>query len=239
MPALTLMVCPHDTVRNSEAWYRLVQYLTKRTGVDIHFELTLDFADFHAQLPKAQLVYANPTDSLSLLAKGYRALARPAERYDEALLVAAAEANAPSVHDLNGAALATVERMVPTRLALRMLARDGLAPASLLNTDSWLGVVRTVWGGDAPYGILYRDAYEELSPQGKAMVQVIAATNEQVAFHSFCACSDCGGACDAVGAALLAMADDPEGRSVLADLGFTAWLPVPGEALQTMQDVLQ
>jgi ABC-type phosphate/phosphonate transport system substrate-binding protein len=239
MAALNLMVCPHDTVRNSEAWYRLVQYLTKQTGVEIHFELTLDFADFHANLDKAHLVYANPGDTLKLVhTKGFHAIARPADHYDEAVLVAATDVTAPSVAAMQGETIATVAKMLPTRLALRVLEREGVQPAGLADCDSWLGVVRNVWGGDAPFGILYSDAYDDLSEQGKGMVQVIAKTNERVAFHSFCACADCGDDCDKITAALHAMHTNPEGQSVLADLDMPAWVAVQPEELTALQAVL-
>lgn len=233
---ITLMVCPHDTVRNPEGWYRLVQYLTRQIETPIHFELALDFHDFHARLAGADLAYANPSDALRLIDQaGFQALARPAACYDEALIVAG-KGDQP-LSAIDGAPVASVIAMLPTRLALRSLARQGLRPQELHDCDSWLGVVGCVWNERAPFGFLYRDSYEDLSEQSRAMVHVVAATDERVAFHSLCAHPDRAPAA-AISAALLAMAEGEAGREVLADLRMSGWLPVSDAEIAAMRKLM-
>jgi hypothetical protein len=239
MRDLILMVCPHDTVRKPESWYHLVQFLTARLDSKIHFEISLDFAEFRQGIASADLVYANPKDGLGLIdTLAFCPLARPANTYDEALLVAGPDGPLPALEAINGSVLATVESLLPTRLALKMLRERGIAPAGLTHRDSWLSVVRSVWNGEAPFGILYRDAYEELSPQGRAMIRVLDTTSERSAFHMFTARP---GICDDMARftnLLVSMASTPDGKSVLDDLGITSWVPVSADELAGMRAVL-
>jgi ABC-type phosphate/phosphonate transport system substrate-binding protein len=239
MTDLNLAVCPHDTVRNSEGWFRLVQYLSQKLAADVHFSLSLDFADFHERFSASDLVYANPSDAIKLIdGHGYTPLVRPADTYDEALLVAGPDGPPPALTALAGAPLATITTMLPTKIGLRLLNEENVAPGNLVNCDSWLGVVRSVWGGDTPYGIIYRDAYDELSEQGKAMVQVVATSNCRCAFHVFCASPKLAAQADALRTALLGMTDDAMGKEVLADMHLAGWQAVSAEQLDEMRAIL-
>jgi ABC-type phosphate/phosphonate transport system substrate-binding protein len=239
MTDMSLAVCPHDTVRNSEGWFRLVQYLSQKLATNVHFSLSLDFADFHERFSASDLVYANPSDAIKLIdGHGYTPLARPTEVYDEALLVAGPDGPTPPLAALTGAPLATITAMLPTKIGLRLLDEQGVVPGSLVNCDSWLSVVRSVWGGDTPYGIIYRDAYEELSPQGRAMVQVIATSDCRCAFHVLCAGPQLAAQAGALSAAMLGMADDALGQEVLADMKLPGWQAVTAEQLDLMRGIL-
>lgn len=239
MDALTLMVCPHDTVRNPEGWYRLVQYLTARLEATIHFEMSLDFADFRQGMAGADLVYANPSDGLSLIdAQQFCPLARPIDVYDEALIVAGPEGALPAIEAIHGSSIASVANLLPTKLALKALRERGITPAGVVDRDSWLSVVRSVWNGEAPFGILYRDSYEELSEQGKAMVRLLESTNERSTFHTLMArpaiCDDMG----ALTTIMTAMRADAEGQAVLADMQLRGWQAVSDAEIARMREVV-
>ncbi|NJN18314.1 MAG: phosphate/phosphite/phosphonate ABC transporter substrate-binding protein [Oscillochloris sp.] len=238
MAAYKLMACPHDTVRSSSGWYRLAAYLGTHLPFELHFDLALDFSEFNERLGNGDLVFANPTDSLRLLSQGFVPIARASERYDEAILVMNAEAAPATAHALSGAAVATVASAAPTQLALYDLKQLGVTPGELKNYDSWLGVVRGLWNGEAPFGILYRDAYEDLSPQGRAMVQVITHTDVRKLFHSICASPRLVAEVPNLQPILLGMSSDPAGKEVLEDLGFTAWQVVEPAEINAMQALL-
>jgi ABC-type phosphate/phosphonate transport system substrate-binding protein len=240
METYSLAVCPHDTVRNSEGWYRLVQYLSGHLNANVHFTLALDFADFHERFAASDLVYANPSDTLKLVDQhGYTPLVRVTGRYDEAVLVAGTEGPQPELANLAGAKLATISEQLPTALALRMLSAQGVAPGELLDRPTWLSVVQAVWSGDAPYGILDHDAYADLSPQGQAMVQLITTTSEQCAFHTFCVGPKLTAQTETLRQLLLAMAGDEQGSDVLADLSISGWTAVSEAEVATMRGVLR
>ncbi|RRR73878.1 MAG: hypothetical protein EI684_08155 [Candidatus Viridilinea halotolerans] len=239
MSPFSLAVCPHDTVRNSEGWYRFVQFLSQKLEENVNFKLALDFADFHEHFNSDDIVYANPSDGLQLLdSHGYTALVRPIGIYDEALLLAGPDGPKPELSALAGARMATITSLLPTKIALYTMKEKGITPGELVNCDSWLGVVRSVWGGDTPYGIIYRDAYQDLSEQGQAMVQVIEETNCRCAFHVICVSPKLAAQADALRNALVTMADDAMGKEVLGDMHMPGWQAVTGEELDFMRKML-
>lgn len=239
MGNLKLAVCPHDTVRNSEGWYRLVQYLSSSVNLEVSFGLALDFADFHERFAASDLVYANAGDTLKLVDQhGYSAIARVTGRFDEAVVVASTELADAAVANVGGAKLATINGTLPMKLAMRMLQAQGAAPSEVVARDSWLGVVQAVWGGDAPYGVLDRDSYSDLSPQGQAMVKLLHTTNEQCAFHSFCVAPSLAGQADQLRQALVAMTSDNLGKEVLNELNMSGWEAVDAAALTTIRELM-
>ncbi|PDW02775.1 phosphate/phosphite/phosphonate ABC transporter substrate-binding protein [Candidatus Viridilinea mediisalina] len=239
MAAFSLAVCPHDTVRNSEGWYRFVQFLAQKLGDNVSFKLALDFADFHEHFSSSDIVYANPSDGVQLLdSHGYSALVRPVGTYDEALLLAGPDGPKPDLSVLAGARLATITRLLPTKIAIHELKAQGISPGELVNCDSWLSVVRSVWGGDTPYGIIYRDSYQDLSEQGKAMVQVMFETDCRCAFHMICVSPKLAEHAAGLRDALITMGDDALGKEVLIDMKLPGWQPVTSEELEVMRQML-
>jgi hypothetical protein len=239
MKELNLMVCPHDMARNPEGWHRMGQYLNARIDMPISFSPSFDFAEFRQHLTSADLVYGNATDSLSLLdTQGFRPLARPADTYDEALLIAGPDGVLRSIEAIHGAAVATVTHLLPTRLALRTLRGRGITPSNLMHRDSWLSVVRSVWNGEAPFGILYRDAYDELSAQSRGMIRILESTDDRSVFHMFCARPETCDSLPALTDLLTAMSSDPEGKLVLADLRILEWLPITNSELAGLRSLL-
>lgn len=216
----------------------MVQYLNSHLSRPVHFDLALDFADFHARLESTDLAYVNPADCYKLRTRcGFTPLARPAGLYDEALLVTAAGSNL-TIDKVAGAPVASVATMLPTKIALRMLRQRGVNPSNVAGCDSWLGVVRSVWGGDVPFGILYRDAYEDLSDQGKGMIQILARSDERIAFHCFSAGPRAADLHEELSALLLSMAADALGREILAELQVSAWAPISEAELDAMQGLV-
>jgi hypothetical protein len=242
MPPLTLYVCPHDTVRGSEHWYRLVQYANQHADqiqVQIHFELTLDFADFHDHMANGDLVYANPTDALNLIDHAnYQPLVRPADRYDEALLVASHDRQAAQLCDIQASNLVAVRGLAPTSIALDLLAKEGITPAQIVEKGSWLGVMSTVGQGDQPFGVIYRDAYRDLSEQGRAMVTPMVESHAAIAFHMLVANPRRAPQHALLGEFLLQMHNDPAGAAILQELDIPAWQTIDPVLLANLRQLL-
>ncbi|NJL05325.1 MAG: phosphate/phosphite/phosphonate ABC transporter substrate-binding protein [Chloroflexaceae bacterium] len=235
MSSVMMKVCPHDTIREPERWTELAMYLNAATGTELTFDISIDFPDFQDNLGRSGLVYANPSDTLDLVNNHqFTVLARPAGRFDEAVLVCNTEQEAV-LAGINGKPLATVVSLMPTKIALQMLGKQGIAPSELHNVDLWQAVIGCIWRGECQYGIVYKDTYNGLSEQSKGMVKLLATTDEQVAFHSILVGPALAAQADALRAALREMPNDPTGKALMERLAITRWEPVSETELATMQ----
>lgn len=239
MTTHTFLVCPHDTAANPVRWQLLGQYLSQKLNVSFCFEITFDFAEFHAQMESADLVYANPLDTLHLTNKGFQVVARPSNDYDEAVLVANPDIAGPTIDAIQGQPIASVCSMLPTKIALRMLNKQSVKPADVVDHDSWTAVISTVWRNDVSYGIIYKDTYNELSDQGKSMVQLLATTQEHVAFHSFVVGNNAAGLKDDIQHTLLEMHTDSKCQEILNEFCFERWVAVTQDELDAMRKVAE
>lgn len=239
MSKLTLMVCPHDTAKKPERWFRFVQYLNRHLSVTFHLEISLDFEDFHHHLDAADMVYANPADSIYLLEhKEFSSLVRPINLYDEVVFIANRSISNPTLESLQGATLATVKSMLPTKVALLMLKEQGIVPAQLLDKPSWLGVVNSISKNEVPFGIVYKDTYDELSPKTKDAVNAFATSNEKIIFHGInigpkvlAYKNDCEGV-------LLDMNTDATGKDVLQELNIEGWCTTTPEDIGKIKEIV-
>jgi ABC-type phosphate/phosphonate transport system substrate-binding protein len=239
MSALTLMICPHDTIHEPERWYHLEKYLAQKLGIDVQFEMSLDFPDFHANIAKADIIYTNPTDHLNILSpKGYLPLVRPADLCDEAVFITNTETANPTLESLQGVELATVKELIQTRVALHALQLKGIAPGSLHHRDSWQGVISGIWNGEVQYGIVYKDTFDHLSEHGKSMVNAFASTNEGIAYHTIDIGPNLADRKDEIAQVFLAMDSDEEGRTVLKELDIAKWVSVQQAELDKMAELM-
>jgi len=216
---LTIAVCPHDTAKRPERWFALAQYLNRSLDQPFQFSQAMDFAEFHESMHTADLVYANPQDALRLLHDhGFIPLSRAVNLFDEVVFIANAEAPADDLAALSGEPLATVASMLPTQIALKVLADQGIEPGEVRSQPSWLAVLNHVHKGHSRFGLLYRDFFEDLNKLSKSTVQVIDRSEEHCAFHMFMLSPAMAHIADVLANVLAGMSDDPRGREVLDDL---------------------
>ncbi len=235
---LALMVCPHDTASNPDRWFMFMQYLAQKLGIHLQFDISLDFNDFRDNLAKADLVYANPTDTVSLLDQGFTAVARPADLFDETIFLASPTIDGPSLEDIAGKPFAGVRGLLPTKIALHILEERGITPSEVVDCESWTGVVGSIWREEYSYGLIYKDTYDELSEQGKGMVNAFFTSEEKVAFHSFVVGRNGSAHQETIQRALLEMHQDEQGKEVLQELHFETWADVPDDKIAKMRQII-
>ncbi|HEY9834571.1 MAG TPA: PhnD/SsuA/transferrin family substrate-binding protein [Stenomitos sp.] len=239
MSKLNLMVCPHDTAKKPERWFRFVQYLNHYLDVGVHLKISLDFNDFHQHLDTADLVYSNPADSLYLVEKkGFSSLVRPTNLYDEVVFIANRDISNPTLESLQGETIATVKSMLPTKVALQMLKAHGISSTPLLDKPSWLSVVNTVSKKEALYGIVYKDTYDELSPKTKEMVNVFAISDERSIFHSINLAATAIAHKRNIEDILLKMNTDAAGKEVLQELNIEGWCAIAPDEMSKIQYIV-
>jgi phosphonate transport system substrate-binding protein len=225
MGKLTLLVCPHDTAKDPEKWYLFAQYLSLALHQEIHFDLHLDFQSFHQNLEKAHIVYANPKDNLRLIKNlGFLPLVRPDGLYDEAVFIAHDRLHNPTLESLDGEKIATVPHTTPADIGISILKRHAVQPSEWVERASWLGVINSVRKGQVPFGLVYKDAYDDLSDLSKSLVNAFFLSKERTAFHSISISPQLHDQKDQLLAILLTMATEERGREVLASLQIGKWL---------------
>lgn len=236
---LTLMVCPHDTAKKPERWFRFVQYLNHHLAVGVHLEISLDFNDFRRHLDAADIVYANPADTIQLVKhKGFSCLVRPKNLYDEVVFIAHPDIPNPTLESLQSATIATVNSMLPTKVALQSLKKHGIEPAILRDNASWLGVVNSVAKNDAAFGIVYKDTFDELSQKSKEMVNAFATSDEKVLFHSINISPNAIAYQNEFDRILLEMDADPVGKDVLQELHIEQWCKTKQDEIDAIEHFL-
>lgn len=235
----TMMVCPHDTSQNPDKWLYFAQYLSLNSPIRVHLEMCFDFQEFHENYLQADIVYANPNDAITFAerTKGH-ALARPANIYDELVIVSSANQPATTIEALAGAEIISVAQMAVTGMGLRALAGKDIQPKGIRNVSSWLGVVNALREEQGSYGFLYKDTYEMLSAPNKADLYVITCSQEKLLFHSLLIRPLLKeGTIAALQQVLFDMDQTSEGSTVLKELGFTKWLPVHATEWQLQQEI--
>ncbi|MEQ9550476.1 MAG: PhnD/SsuA/transferrin family substrate-binding protein [Coleofasciculus sp. G3-WIS-01] len=239
MNKLTLMICPHDTAKKPDRWFRFVQYLNNQLDVKVHLDVSLDFQDFHQHLEQADIVYANPADSIRLREQqGFSAVVRPINLYDEVVYIANQDIANPTLDSLQGKTLATVKSMLPSKVALHSLKEKGIAPAQILDKSSWLGVINSVSKNEAPFGIVYKDTYKELSANTKAMVNAFAESQEKVIFHSIHISPNAMAHKSELERVLLEMNTNPAGKDLLQELNVEGWCKTTSEEISTAKEIM-
>lgn len=238
----TMMVCPHDTAKNPERWFVFAQYLSHNLGeisagvpASVHFQQSLDFAEFQAGMATADLVYANPQHALVLADKhGFIPLARAGNLFDEAVCVTCADCDA-ELADMHQSSVATVTSMLVTQVALKSLARQDVAPAELQPAATWMAVVQSIYRGEARFGILYKDFYAGMSPLSRKQIKVLGETQERSVYHCFMLAPQHAERTEEVRATLVNMASHGRGGQILAELSMQALLPVGRDELEAIR----
>lgn len=234
MSKLNLMICPHDTAKDPDKWFRFLQYLNHNLDFVVHFTISLDFKEFHDRLSTADIVYANPADGVHL-AKEHQfiPIVRSTNLFDEVVFIANPNLNNPSLQSYQGSKVVTVSSMV-TNLATSILQRQDIVPAELVNKESWMGVVNAVVKDEVSLGFVYKDTYDELSAKTKEMITEIATSTEHRAFHALYISPKAEDHAQAISSALQKMHLDPMGQDVLKELNIEAWESISADALQSL-----
>ncbi|BCG62635.1 MAG: phosphonate transport system substrate-binding protein [Methyloprofundus sp.] len=185
MASMTLMVCPHDTAGDPLKWFQFAFYLTKYCNASTKYYKCLDFVEFHEKMSDADIVYANPQDSLELIEKhDFMPLVHSVNLYDEIVYIANNDVKSDSINAINEQECLSCNGMMVTRVGVKGLLEQQVQPAQVYSKDNWMAVVKAVSLGEKPYGFVYKDFYDGLNSMSKNIVTKVGETNEKSIFHS-------------------------------------------------------
>lgn len=226
------------------SWFVFNTWLQRRVGRPVHLELHDSFTTQRAAIAAGQvdLIYANPYDAALLVREhGFTPVARPVGHPDEVILAVGAESP-----------VERIEHLVPgTRLAMTddpdvsMIARIMLEPADLdagntISTvhDTYVLVAKALLDGRADVGVFLDEAFAGLSGLVRGRLRPIVTSQISVIHHALMVGPRLASHRDELLALMLAMADDPAGARILAELGLSGWDPMAHEEAEFLIDLM-
>ncbi len=237
-------VSPDFSPRSAPGWFVFNTWLQRCLGAPMHLELAESFAQQRQAIAedRIDLIFANPFDAAGLVrGKGFRAVAAPRHRSDEALLAVTAESPYRHVKELRpGVRVSTPDHVDVLTLAMILLEPADLGPAEIVKKvcDSYVLVAKDLLHGQADVGFFLEAAFFELSSLAREPLRPLARSAIQVVRHCLLAGPRLIGLAEDLGAALEAMHGDPKGASALAALGFEGWEPLEQEDVEMMIDLM-
>ncbi len=234
-------VCPHDTAKNQVGWFTLNTYLQRRLWVRMRFrpQDNVDEERAFVLATPHHVVYANPYSALCYAEQGYVPVARPVGVNDETLLVAKVGfALASAARPLKLASAS--DKIITHPLGLTLLPEVGLAPGDVEFDfcGNHMNAVKAVLAGTAQLAFVFNETWNGLSVSTRSGLQVRAETKAGSAFHCFMVGPEWADKIENVQQVLVGMKDDPSGRSILDELGFSALETVNGNQLEGLKSLI-
>ncbi|MFK5893122.1 MAG: PhnD/SsuA/transferrin family substrate-binding protein [Pseudomonadota bacterium] len=185
MEHMIFMVCPHDTAKDPDKWFHFALYLSQNFHISTKYYPCIDFVEFHEKMMDADIIYANPQDSLILVEEfNYIPLVHSSNLYDEIVFIANSDVKHESIQDINSQECISCNSMMVTRVGIKCLDEKQVQPSKIHNKNGWLPVVTSVYKGEAPYGFVYKDFYDGLNNLSKSLVIKLGETDGKKIYHS-------------------------------------------------------
>lgn len=221
----TLGVVPQQSAKKlARLWTPVTQYLSSKTGLAIRFATARDIPTFEKRVVEGEydIAYMNPYHYTVFSQKpGYRAIAKQKNKQLKGIFVVRNDSPIQSLNELSGQKLAFPS---PAAFAASVIPRAQLdkeqiayEPKYVLSHDS---VYRNVAKGFFKAGGGVMRTFNNTAPEVKAQLRVLwttpGYTPHALAVHPRVSSS----ASEAIQTALIGMASDPEGATLLKSLNF-------------------
>lgn len=225
---LTFGVVPQQSVTDlARAWTPLLAYVSRKTGYAIEFRTAQDITTFGRRVDAGEFdfAYFNPLHYATYRASGYQAMARERDTRLVGIIVVPKDSGYKSLQDLNGATMAfpspiAFAATILPQLSLKQ-AGVSVVPKIVVSHES---VYRTVARGLYPAGGGIVKTYEQVDPLVRDQLRILwksrPYTPHPIAVHPRVP----GEVAQRAVAALLAMADDPQGAVLLEEAGFKGFV---------------
>ncbi len=244
MTTYQLTVSPDFSPDHISSWFIFNTWLQKQLAQHIHLELYDHFTSQRVAIAadKIDLIYANPFDAAMLVReKGFIGIARPRGKVDEAIIAVNNESTARCVEDLKpGIAVASTDDPDVRMMGLIMLEPADISKSNIQfkECETYVIVAKELLRGGADAGLFLKQAYDDMSPVIRKNLRPLVTSDIQVVQHMLMIGPRMAGHADVLRKTLSEMAAEPDGASVLADLGFAGWELVDEEEVEFMIDLM-
>jgi len=239
-----MTVSPDFNVKNITGWFVFNTWLQKQLGENIHFELFDKFSEQHKAFAdnKINMIYANPYDAAMLVREhGFKALVRPVNKADEALIAVRADSPIQHVEDLqSGARIATTDDPDVHMMCMIMIEPADLNKdnVNINNKDGYVAVAKDLLRGEADAGFFLAETFDELSDVIRSQLRVLVRSQIHVIHHVFLVDESLATRSNDITVALLSMSESDNGKRMLSEIGVPKWEKVEIEDVEFMIDLM-
>lgn len=239
-----ITVSPDFTPDHLSGWFIFNTWLQKSLDMQLHLQLYDDFDGLHRAIEADQIdiIYANPYDAAMLVrSKGFKPLAKPADKPDEALIAVNASSACQRVEDLQpGARIATTGDPDVHLMGMIMLEPANLDAASieLRHCDSYVLVAKELVKHTSDAGIFLLEAFQDMSSVTRSQLRILVKSQIQIIHHALMVGPRLAQHRERMVQALLDMQNCEKGAGVLEALKFSRWERVDDEDMEFMIDLM-
>ncbi len=238
-----MTVSPDFPPDHIAGWYIFNTWLQRQLGKAIHLELYNDFQQQRTAIKNDEidLIYANPFDAAMLVReKGFKALAAPAGRADEAVVAVAADSAVQVVEDLP-TQCTVVSTDDPDINLIGMIlvepadiSRDTV---QVQQVDTYILVAKQLIQ-HADVGFFLAEAFDNLSTLVRSQLRELIRSQIYDIRHVLLAGPRLQEHHAAIQTVLKQMDNDDKGRDVLANIRFDSWEILQQEDTEFMIDLM-
>ncbi len=239
-----LTISPDFPPSHIAGWYIFNTWLQKELGVDIHLELYNDFDSQRDAIraDKVDIIYANPYDAAMLVReKGFKAIAHPSKKNDEAMIVVHADNPVEVVEDLQpGIRIAQTEDPDVNLISMIMLEPADLNAENiqLQTVGSYALVAKQLIQNTADVGFFLKDAYEGLTNITTRNLKILVESEIGVIHHALLIGPRLADKRQKIQTLLTDMHNSPKGKNTLTSCGFDNCEALSQEEVEFMIDLM-
>ena len=237
-------VSPDFSAKALPSWFLFNTWLQRALGEDIHLEIFNEFSAQRAAIAdgKIDLIYANPYDATALIRReGFRAVAAPRGRFDEALIAVRADSPVERVEDFRpGLTIATTGDLDVLSMCMILIEPADLHAGNveLVQCESFIRVAKTLMQGQADAGFFLETTFSELSNLVRSVLRPLIRSRISTIRHALLIGPRFSHRVTDLQQALLGMATSERGPGVLEGLGFENWEILEQEDVEFMIDLM-
>lgn len=248
--SLHIAIAPDFAPSRYAGWYFFATMLQKQAEMQLklHLPTTAEEQSELIESGQADFIYANPYDSAELIReKGYRAVARPVDVYDEMVIVTQHNSEIKKIEDIpRNAQVSLAANKDIEMIGLRLLEPANVDASTLRfqYAPTFPAVVRALCSDQAAVGFLLADAFESMSAATQAKLRVLRRSDIQDIHHAMLAHSRVDKAAGLKFLkGLLSAGKTKRGRAWLTELGipdgFAIMLKEDGEFMIDLMETLK
>lgn len=245
MSAIHMMTVSLDfPTQRLPGWFAFVAWLRDRHDSGIHLETHRDFVDQRRAIiaGKIDIIYANPFDASMLVREnGFVPVARPAGRRYECILAVARASAIRLVEDLRPECRVASTGNPDVNMIGMMLIEPAdldLGNIQMVHVEDYLQLAEALSRGEADTGFFLEEAYTSLPDSLRGQLFPLVQSRIDDISHALLLGPRLAERQETLRHLLLGMADEPEGRHALAQLGFSGWESMNGEDTEFMIDLM-